>query len=196
MKSGPFGFYSDASDEILVKEAKCGGSAAQNVLLQRYRGAVKSIAARYSAASLETDDIMQEGFLGLLSAIDSFSEDRQVSFRTYAGVCISNSIKSALKTDARLKNFPLNSYIPIENIDAAASGTPEEFLIAQENTERIKKLIASVLSPLEKNVLFSHLSGKTYGNIAKELFITEKAVNNALQRARFKLRRLLRENNS
>lgn len=185
---------SQPADEALAELAKVGDGAAAALLLKRYRLLVQSIASRHNGASLETDDIVQEGFIGLLSAVYAFSPAKNAAFKTYAAVCITNAIRSAVKANACLKNSPLNSYISLEEIEIAADFTPEQLLISRENTNRISQFIENRLSQLEKNVIKHHIAGCDYKSIADKLGVSEKAVDNALQRVRGKIHRALNEN--
>lgn len=185
---------SGQTDEALAVLAQSGTADAADELLLKYRPLVQSIASRYSGASLENDDIVQEGLLGLLSAIYSYSAGKNAAFRTYCAVCIHNAIRSAIRKDTGLKNTPLNSYISIDDIEIAVDDSPENTVISQENAEVIRSVIDRKCSCLEKKILMLHINGVDYRSSAGKLDISEKAVDNALQRVRAKLSAALNGN--
>ncbi len=185
--------YSTATDLDLVRFAKEGEQQALNVLLTRYMAMVRSIASRSFGASLETDDLVQEGMLGLLAAVYSYVPDQAASFHTYASVCVSNRIVSAVRAASRLKHSPLNSYVPLSEAEYAPGGDPEELILAEEQSEVLLSFLSTALSARENKVLRLHLTGKTYSEIADILQVSVKSVDNTLQRVRRKLKFGLQE---
>ena len=185
---------SRSADEDLAIYAQQGNNSAADELLRRYQPFVRKLSVRYFGASLETDDIVQEGLIGLLSAIYSFSTGKNAAFRTYCAACINNAIKSAIRSNTGMKNIPLNTYISIDDIELISDISPEDLFIDEEKTNFINKLIIDELSELEKNVLALHIDGNDYKTIAAMLDITDKTVDNALQRVRKKLKNALNEN--
>ncbi len=181
------------SDDELVRLAQNGDQAAVNTLLERYTATVHSVADCSFGASLETDDLAQEGMLGLLAAVYSYAPEKAASFHTYASVCISNRIRSAVRADTRLKHSPLNSSVPLDDATVIPGGNPEDLFVASEQAEQILFFLAKELTPLESKVLRAVLVGKPYRAVAEELSLTEKAVDNALQRIRKKLRNSMKE---
>lgn len=181
-------------DGSLVLLARNGIREAVNVLLCRYRPFVCTLSAGYSGFSLEKDDIIQEGLIGLLSAIYSFSPDRGASFRTYCSVCVNNAMRSAVRSDACRKNLPLNTSVPFDGEEMISRDSPEDIIVSEENKAMINRLIGEKLSALEYDVLTQHISGLDYKAAAEKLGISEKAVDNALQRVRMKLGKALNEN--
>lgn len=182
-----------SSDNELVRLAQSGEQKAVNELLVRYTATVHSVASCSFGASLETDDLAQEGMLGLLAAVYSYAPDKATSFHTYASVCISNRIRSAVRADTRLKHSPLNLSVPFSDDAIAPGGNPEDLIVAAEEAEQILSVLAKELSALEFRVLRAFLVGRTYKVVAENLGMTEKAVDNALQRIRKKLRTRLQE---
>ncbi len=180
-----------ADDEALAALAQSGEQKAATELICRYRPFVRMIASRYFGASMEADDIVQEGLIGLLSAIYTYSPEKNAAFRTYCAACVTNAIRSAVKADAGKKNSPLNSYVSLEDIDIAADFSPEQIVISDEKTGYIDRLIERELSALENDVLRLRLNGCDYRTTAQTLGISEKAVDNALQRVRSKLSKAL-----
>lgn len=184
---------SGAADEALAADAQTGNRKAATELICRYRPFVGMIASHYFGAAMETDDIVQEGMIGLLSAVYTYSPARNAAFRTYCAACVTNAVRSAVKAAAGLKNSPLNSYIPLDDVDAAAEASPEQIVISDEKAVFLARLIDTKLSGLESEVLQLHISGFDYKTTAEKLGITEKAVDNALQRVRSKLSKALNE---
>ena len=184
---------SSATDETLAVNAQTGAQAAATELICRYRPFVSMIASHYFGASLEADDIVQEGLIGLLSAIYTYSPDKSAAFRTYCAACITNAIRSAVKADASRKNAPLNSSVPLETVELTDDDSPEQIVLSDEKALYINRLISTRLSPMENAVLKLHLQGADYKSAASALGITEKAVDNALQRVRGKLSKALNE---
>ena len=184
---------SPATDETLAATAQTGEQKAATELICRYRPFVTMIASHYFGASLETDDIVQEGLIGLLSAIYTYSPARNASFRTYCAACVTNSIRSAVKADGGKKNSPLNSSVPLEDVRLTADDSPEQIVLSDEKAGFIGRLISERLSALEKAVLKQHMNGADYRAAAAALGISEKAVDNALQRVRSKLSKALNE---
>lgn len=182
------------ADEELALNAQNGNNSAADELLKRYQPFVKKLSTHYFSTSLETDDIVQEGLIGLLSAIYSFSTGKNAAFRTYCATCINNAIKSALRSNTGMKNIPLNTYISLDDIELISDSSPEKLFIDEEKTEFINKLIIDELSELEKSVIALHIDGNDYRTIAGILNITDKTVDNALQRVRKKLKNALKEN--
>ena len=175
------------TDEALAAKAQTGDRKAVTELIGRYRPFVAMIASHYFGASMETDDMIQEGLIGLLSAVYSYSAVRNASFKTYCAACVTNSIRSAVKANAGRKNAPLNSSVPLDDVDLTAGASPEQIVLADEKALYIKRLIGTKLSAMESAVLKQHLNGADYRTAAAALGLTEKAVDNALQRVRNKL---------
>ena len=178
-----------ATDAALAAAAQAGNGKAAAALLQKYRPLVHSIASHYFGASLESEDIAQEGMLALLSAIYAFRSDKNASFRTFATVCITNRIRSAVKENAAPGNAPLNGYIPLDSLELAADSDPVHIIISDEAEEEWFRIFENDLSSLENRVLRCFLKGYTYREIAALLRITEKAADNAMQRIRAKLKK-------
>lgn len=140
---------------------------------------------------MEPEDLAQEGMFGFLAAVHGFDEKSGVPFRSYAGVCIANRIRSAVRAGARLKNIPLNSYISLSDDSVMLSETqpnPEDLVIARDEAVRLDDLMARRLSKFERSVIQLYLGGRSYEDIAARLGSTAKSVDNALQRVRRKLR--------
>lgn len=182
------------SDASLVDLFNSGYENAFTILSDRYFKLIRSIASRYNISGLEPEDLTQEGLLGLLSAVKSYSSERGASFKTYAGLCINRRIITLLKRSGGNKNKALNDYVSLYDESLEQSVTdegvnPEEVFISHEGVNLLKKQISSCLSTKEKRVLSLYLAGESYNNISHVLDISPKAVDNALQRVRSKLKR-------
>jgi RNA polymerase sporulation-specific sigma factor len=162
---------------------------------------VRRRAKAYYLIGADGEDIVQEGMIGRYKAIRDFRENRQTSFKSFAELCVTRQIITAIKTATRQKHIPLNSYISLnksssDESDPYESGLiglqpehldPETMVIGKEDFEILEGLIGEVLSDLERKVLSRYIMGKTYSDISAELVITAKSVDNAVQRIRRKL---------
>lgn len=185
--------FASLSDEELASLVQTEVPGAVTELIKRFRPLVESIASHYFGVSLESDDIVQEGTLALLSAAYSYLPDKSAAFRTYSAVCISNRLKSLIKAETGKKNSPLNTYVPLEDVELPADTDPVKKVLADEAAKNLSDIIDTELSVLERSVLFGAIDGKSYRRIAEELGITEKSVNNALQRLRNKLKKAMND---
>ena len=192
------------TDEELVLLSKSGDAGALEEILGRYMNLIRSRAGSYFIPGAEKDDIIQEGMIGLYKAVMEFDASKTEHFRTFAATCIRNTIITAVKTAARKKNRPLNSYVSLTKesydgdgeslLDIMALGTerdPEAIVIDRENADGIEYTLNKALSKLELEVLLEYLSGESYADIAEKLGRDVKAVDNAIQRVKKKLEILL-----
>ena len=195
------------TDEDLAALSAQGQPEAADCLMQRYKGYVRSLShARYLIGG-DTDDLIQEGMIGLMKAIRDYRPDKLSSFRAFAELCITRQIITAIKTATRQKHIPLNSYVSLNKplydeesdrtlLDVIIEGrasNPEELIIGQEDLSSIHAKIDEVLSSLEQEVLRSYLDGKSYQEIADNLGRHVKSIDNALQRVKRKLEKYLEE---
>ncbi len=176
------------SDEALAFAVQQGDRAALEQLIGRYRPFAEKCASRFRGVSLEADDFVQEANLALLSAAYTYAPHKNAGFKTYASVCVKNRLRSVLRAEAAEKNTPLNSYVPLDELQLPTGMDLEEELISAQETDALIAQIERVLSPLEKQVLLYKLEGLRYKEISARLHITEKSINNALQRVRVKLK--------
>ena len=202
------------SDEKLLRQIQSGNDDAMECLLERYRDMVRKEARSFFLAGGDEEDLIQEGMIGLFKAIRDYDTGRDASFFTFADLCVSRQMYTAIQAAGRLKNAPLNSYISIyadysrqeegesseevkliNSLISPLEKNPEELLIDRENVERIEQMIERELSPFEKQVLDLYLTGMSYGQIAKVLGRDDKSTDNALQRVKAKIRRELKGNN-
>lgn len=195
--------YSHLSDEQLQKLAVSGESGAEEALTQRYSQLVSRCAQPYFISGGERADVTQEGMVGLLSAIREYSEERSVPFGKYAELCIRRRIFSAIRAAVRQKHEPLNNGISLEEtlinpprenntrIVQDQRRIPEEQVLARERAQEFYQDYLRRLSPLEQEVLHLYLDGFSYRAMAELTGREEKSIDNAVQRIRRKLARIL-----
>lgn len=190
-----FGQMANFTDGQLASLVSNNDSSAFVELTARYLPLVKAKAARFRSTMLETDDLCQEGLMGLLNAARTYDSAGGASFKTYAGVCITNRMIMACRTAANQKNLPLNNFISLSDhdteLDVSDNTTnPETVLIDSESLELMRQRMEQMLSQMELRVLMLYLDGCSYSEISSKLSITSKAADNALQRVRLKLKKL------
>ena len=182
----------------LVEMAKTD-EVAFETLLQNYKVLVSKIARSYYIVGGEMDDLVQEGMIGLYKAINSYDAQKQASFKTFATLCIKRQIQTAIKKAMSNKSKMFHSLIDNETISFLNIGSnkenPEKNYISQENYNIITDEIKNTLSKLEKKVLLQYLEGYTYDQIAENLNMNKKSVDNALNRIRNKLSHFLSDIN-
>lgn len=197
--------YSELSDSQLLHEIKNGSGFAQEQLIDRYKKLVRIKARGYYIMGGDNEDIIQEGMIGLYKAIRDFNDEKQVNFQSFAVLCITRQIHTAIKSANRQKHIPLNSSLSLdravydENEDFTYLETlannditnPESLVISNENKSALEKQIGDSLSTLEKHVLFLYLRGKSYAEIADVIGKDEKSIDNALQRIKKKITKIL-----
>ena len=179
------------TDDALIPMARAGDDAAVTELVARYLPMIRRRAARYFLPGMEAEDVVQEGLIGLLKAIRLYDGD-QSAFPTYAQVCVSSTMATAAKAALSPKSRPLRDYSSLDTLEEGeqaegGAGLEEELIIA-EQLEELRSRIRTVLSGFEQRVLTLYLSGHSYLEISQLLRTTPKAVDNALQRVRRKLR--------
>ncbi len=183
------------SDDELWAAASEGDFSAEEELVTRYTRLVRMCARPFFLAGGDSDDLIQEGMMGLLSAVRKYDPERKASFKTYAEICIRNRILDAIKSAERNKNRPLNDYVPLQSPQLDETFTtvaydirdPEEYVIANESAEEIKDRLYGSLSRFERTVLDCYLSGMSYSEMAAYVGKPVKSVDNAVQRIRKKL---------
>jgi RNA polymerase sporulation-specific sigma factor len=201
-KRGNHDHAAELADPYLVARAKRGDSVAYDRIVRRYKGFVRLKASSYFLLGGESDDLIQEGLVGLYKAVRDFRTDRESSFRNFAELCITRQMITAVKTASRNKHAPLNQSISFATSPTAAGdgeSTLEEILPGSEvedpasrviSTEELRSLVeclTSVLSELESEVLACYLDGRSYEEIAERLACDTKTVDNALQRVKRKV---------
>ena len=180
-------------------------NGAEEALAERYIREVRMCARPYFLIGGDSEDLIQEGMLGLLSAIREYDSSKGASFRTYARTCINNRIRSAVRSDQRMKNAPLNDGVSLDDVLSDESQSlgahyfarsPEEQVLARETEREFISAYSRCLSKLEAKILRLYQDGLTYGEIAAATGRDVKAVDNAVQRIRRKLAKLSSGENS
>jgi RNA polymerase sporulation-specific sigma factor len=193
----------DAHAEIdLILAAQAGDEGASSALCAKYRSFVRCKARSYFLAGADRDDVIQEGMIGLYKAIRDFRPERQTSFRSFAELCVTRQLITAIKTATRQKHTPLNTYVSLHRPAAAEDEgdrvlsdilaarevcDPAEVVISAWEAASIKEGFTGALSGFESDVLRLYVSGSSYSEIADELGRHCKAVDNALQRVKRKV---------
>jgi RNA polymerase sporulation-specific sigma factor len=190
-------------DGYLIALAKAGSPDAYDRLVRRYYGFVRLKASSYFLAGGDSDDLIQEGLVGLYKAIRDYRTDRESSFRNFAELCITRQIITAVKTATRNKHTPLNQYVSFSSTPAGTGGESEPTLdemiagssvhdpvnqvISSEELRALVSCISTSLSDLESRVLALYLDGRSYEEVGQRLGCDCKTVDNALQRVKRKV---------
>ena len=181
------------TDEELVLRAANGDDAAMALLIATVTPIARAKASGFASPRVSGDDLVQEGMLGFLDAVKTYDASKGSSFKTYAEVCINNRIVSAVRTSFNNKNVALSSALPYEpeKVDEADSDAdPANIVSEKEDSEHLRDILSQGLSDFEKQVVDLRLMDLSYSQIAEKLGCSEKAVDNALQRIRKKMRTL------
>ena len=195
MKSGNKEMHSrfnSYTDETLASMAQKGDSQAEECLIRRYMDEIREKCHIYFIAGADSEDVIQEGMIGLFKAIQSFECGKEAAFRTYANICINRQIISAIRKASRQKHEPLNNSISLDIRDdgdrmLGYADTPEDILMEKNLSDIIWDAGSSVLSSFEKKVLREYLAGQSYSDIAEKLGRNTKSIDNAMQRIRKKV---------
>ena len=198
--------YKELADEELIVRLRDGDSAVIDFLMDKYKYLVRSEAGNMFLLGADHEDLLQEGMIGLFKAIRDYDPGRDASFMTFAKLCISRQIFTAIEASNRHKHAPLNSYLSLSDSEneqykearerlykMTALESPETLLIAKEDVSRLEERLTAELSRLEKQVLDLYYVGMSTREIAAILGRTEKATDNALQRLKAKLRKCLQK---
>src|SRR6058998_2509524 len=193
----------ELEDLQLVLRARNGDSGALDVLIRRYTGFVRLKASSYFLAGGDSEDLIQEGLIGLYKAVRDFRHDKESSFRSFAELCVTRQIITAIKTATRFKHAPLNTYVSFSNTPAGQDSDSDVTLgdalpgpmvddpsICVISTEELQSLVFSLgtgLSKLEADALKLYLEGSSYEEMAEELGCDTKTIDNALQRVKRKV---------
>ena len=190
----PFPALQGQSDESLCTRAASGDRVAEEYLAMRYSRLVRICARPYFLAGGDSEDLIQEGMLGLFKAVRDYKPGKEASFATFAGLCIDRQMYSAVASSQRQKHQPLNSFVSLsepvseQELRLVDEETPEEIMISRENVIGMHERIKERLSKFEYQVLELYLKGYDYTQIAEKLGKQPKAIDNALQRIRSKVR--------
>jgi RNA polymerase sporulation-specific sigma factor len=192
----------ELADDELVARFREGDTDSLNVLLERYRRFARAKARGYFLIGADSDDIEQEGMIGLYKAARDFRPERQASFRAFAELCITRQVITAIKTATRQKHQPLNQYVSISGVrgsddagersvevllDDHCMPDPADEVVSKERMDAMRRSMAEMLSGLEVDVLRLYVEGKSYQEIGDHLGRHVKSIDNALQRIKRKL---------
>jgi RNA polymerase sporulation-specific sigma factor len=193
----------ELEDLQLVIRARNGDTRSMDTLIRRYTGFVRLKASSYFLAGGDSDDLIQEGLIGLYKAVRDFRSDKETSFRSFAELCITRQIITAIKTATRFKHAPLNTYVSFSQTpagqesegdctlgDALPGSIVDEPSIVVISTEELQSLVFCLgtgLSKLEADALRLYLEGSSYEEMAEELAVDTKTIDNALQRVKRKI---------
>jgi len=193
----------ELEDLQLVLRARNGDGAALDVLIRRYTGFVRLKASSYFLAGGDSDDLVQEGLIGLYKAVRDFRADKETSFRSFAELCVTRQIITAIKTATRFKHAPLNTYVSFSHTPAGQESDsectlgdalpgpgvddPSVCVISTEELHSLVFTLGSGLSQLEADALRLYLEGSSYEEMAEDLGCDTKTIDNALQRVKRKI---------
>jgi RNA polymerase sporulation-specific sigma factor len=193
----------ELQDLQLVLQARNGSRAALDQLLRRYQGFVRLKASSYFLAGGDGDDLVQEGMIGLYKAVRDFRTDKETSFRSFAELCVTRQIITAIKTATRFKHAPLNTYVSFSHTPAGQESEgectlgdalpgpgvddPSVCVISTEELQSLVFALGSGLSQLEAEALRLYLDGNSYEEMGEELGCDTKTIDNALQRVKRKI---------
>lgn len=197
--------FKNMEENKILALAQQGESPAVDYVLQKYRNFVRAKSRTYFLIGADREDIIQEGMIGLYKAVRDYKPESGASFRSFADLCITRQIITAIKTATRQKHMPLNSYISLnkpvydeenentllESVFEKQHLDPEEIMINRERFDFIEEKLSLVLSKYETAVLKGYLAGKSYAAVASDLGKTEKSIDNALQRIKKKIENLI-----
>jgi RNA polymerase sigma-H factor len=193
----------ELEDLQLVLKARNGSQVALDALMRRYQGFVRLKASSYFLAGGDADDLIQEGMIGLYKAVRDFRSDKETSFRSFAELCVTRQIITAIKTATRFKHSPLNTYVSFSHTPAGqeldgectlgdalpgpAVDDPSVVVVSTEELQSLVFALGSGLSHLEAEALRLYLDGCSYDRMADELGCDTKTIDNALQRVKRKI---------
>ncbi len=189
------------ADEELLARIRGGDNEAERLLYERYKQLVRSRAHSYFLIGADHEDLVQEGMLGLYKAVCEYDESKAASFKSFAELCVTRQILSAIKNATRKKHTPLNHYVSLnrspvkedgeltllDTVRSLSVADPEDVVIGRENFEQMVAYLETVLSPMERKVLSLYLDGFSYPQIAARIEKPLKSVDNAMQRVKHKL---------
>ena len=193
--------YEDMTDEELIDQLREGDRQVMDYICDKYKNLVRSKAKSMYILGGDSEDLIQEGMIGLFKAVRDYDCGRDASFYTFADLCISRQMYTAVQASQRLKHTPLNTYVSLDSHGRTEEDrdpetqtlaeNPEELFLDKERVAYLEKRIATELSELERQVLDLYITGMSYTQIAKVLRRSEKATENALTRAKQKIRGFL-----
>ena len=201
--------FEKKTDEELIEEIVAGNTAAMDFLMDKYKNLVRGKAKALFLVGADKEDLIQDGMIGLYKAIRDFDADKEASFRSFAELCITRQMYTAIKSSNTKKNQPLNNYVSFDTMvlpdesegtveDVLLAGAekisnPEQLVIDKESASVLEYTLVGRLSKMEREVLFYYLRDYNYNQIAAALNKEPKAVDNALQRIKKKLTQVISE---
>lgn len=194
--------YGQMTDEQLIRDLRKGDKNIIDYVMEKYKNLVRKEANAMYLLGGENDDLIQEGMIGLFKAVQDYNVEQETSFYSFAKLCITRQMYSAIEASRRKKHSPLNSYVSLyektgeqgalmDTMEAGGESNPEELLVSREYAELLETKLEERLSDLENRVLYLHLLGTDYKTIARLLDKSPKTVDNALQRIKSKTEKIL-----
>ena len=199
--------YDKVTDEQLIRDFRNGDREIMDHLMMKYKSMVRKKARAMYLFGGENEDLIQEGMIGLIKAVRDYDPDQGASFASFAELCVSRQMYSAIEASKRKKHIPLNSYVSlyddsgqegeerrtplIDTIEPVRDNDPEVLYLGKKFTEVFIEQLKDTLSPLENHVLYLHLMGTDYKTIAELLGKSPKSIDNALQRIKAKAEKML-----
>lgn len=195
-----FETYQNLKDEELIEKLRLGDTKIMDFILDKYKPLVRKKANTMYLIGGDTDDLIQEGMIGLFKAIRDYNKEKESSFYHFAELCISRQIYTVVEASNRKKHAPLNSYVSLysgtnedgvvlaDSLTAGSTEDPEQMMIDQENLVLFLERLKERLSKMERQVLDLYLAGLNYQQIAGEMGKSPKSIDNALQRIKSKIR--------
>ena len=198
--------YRQDSDGELIDRLRRGETAIMDYICDKYKNLVRRKAKSMFILGGDSEDLIQEGMIGLFKAVQDYDMGRDASFSTFAELCINRQMYTAVQAAKRKKHFPLNFYVSLDGEETGEDRegpglselladrtklNPEELFLDKERVAYLEKLIEEELSDFEKQVLDLYITGMSYSQIAKVLGRDEKATDNALQRLKSKIKKML-----
>ncbi len=187
----------EPSDEELIEKIRKQDHDALSLLLNRYIPMIAAKARESRIEGMDKDDIYQEAMIGFIGAVRNYQRERESSFKTFANLCVNRRIATAAQAQMSLKHKPFQNYVSIDDGDASVQSEltgasleldPARILLERESMREKRKQIEDLLSVFEREALMLYIGGFTYAEISQRMKTTPKAVDNALQRVRRKLR--------
>lgn len=193
--------YDKMTAEQLIANLRSGEKEITDYIMEKYKFLVRKKAKAMYLLGGDNDDLIQEGMIGLFKAVRDYDEKQETSFHSFAELCISRQMYTAIEASKRQKHIPLNSYVSlyeeddeqplIDTIQAVKESNPEELFLNKEYLEMIEGELKKNLSDLENRVLYLHLQGEDYQTIARLLDKSSKSIDNALQRIKGKTEKII-----
>ena len=207
--AGRYSDYEQYTDDELIDRLRRGEESIMDYICDKYKNLVRSKAKSMFILGADSDDLIQEGMIGLFKAVRDYDMGRDASFYTFAELCISRQRYTAVQSSKRQKHQPLNTYVSLDTGNSSGEGdekeglnlgelladraelSPEELFLDKERVAYLEKAIEEELSDFERQVLDLYMTGMSYTQIARVLGRDEKATDNALQRLKTKIKKML-----